>query len=165
MKKILLFSFLIQISYSIFSQNSEYDFWGIWDCGVVNENSPIRQISSGSYYYTNREYNWVAISYGGQGLIAGNFNFPLLGIEGMFIRIERYERVADGYLIYLIGRGLRNIENGIQTKNDVRLVLKMVIINENECLFQYYSRTDADGFRLTFYVIENQIHRRFRVSE
>jgi len=97
-------------------------------------------------------------------LVAGNFDFPLIGIEGMFIRIERYEQVENGFIFYLIGNGIKHVEGKPQFKDNVRLTLKMAFLGEDECQFQYYSKTDSDGFRLAFSFREDVIYRRYRVQ-
>jgi len=164
MKKIILLWTLILIATNISCQNIEYVPWGIWNCEPINENSPIRQLVSGRYYNSTYAFSWIAVSQNAQGIVAGNYNFPLLGIDGMFIRIERYERVDDGFIFHLIGNGFKREEIRTVFKDDTRLKLKMILLNENECKFQYYSSTDSDGFHLAFSVREDIIYRRYRVQ-
>jgi len=165
MKKTVVVLLFVIIATNIFSQNTEYVPCGIWNSGPINGNSPIRHIASGRYYYSTYVYGWIAISQNAQGLVAGNFNFPLLGIDGMFIQIEKYEKVDDGFVFHLIGNGFKREGGRTQFKDDTRLKLKMIFLGENECKFQYYSRTDSDGFHLAFSVREDIIYRRYRVPE
>jgi len=165
MNKLFFLVVLSLFSSYIFSQNYNIEPWGVWNCEPLRENPPIVRLVSGNYYNSNHAFSWIAISQNAEGLVAGNFNFPLLGIEGMYIQIERYEQLEDGYIFHLIGTGFRRGEERTQFKENTRLTLKMIFLSENECKFYYLSKTDSDGYHLAFSFREDVIYRRYRVQE
>jgi len=153
----------------IFAQEIRYEPWGVWNYDSIEKFSYIMELESGRYRAVSGGYQaWIAIIRNSKGYVAGNSNFPLLGIEGMYIKIERIEQVDDGYIFYLVGDGFKrgdgkNIKT--QFKDNTRITMKMTFINENECYFQYIPRVDEEGFHLSFYAKENEIHRRYRVQD
>jgi len=165
MKYFLIIILLLQFIACISSKNSKYEPWGIWDNEIVNKNSPIKQILSGEYYYSLNTLSWIGISQNSQGIIAGNYDFPIIAEDGIFVRIEKYEQIDEGFLFYLIGDGIKLKEGKPQFKDNVRLILKMTFISEHECRFQYYSKEDLDGFRYGFFAREDVIYRRYKVQE
>jgi len=165
MKKIFSVILFFLFSSCAFSQTGGYNPWGIWERGLINEHSPVKHLSYGSYYFSRYDLSWIGISETSQGVITGEYNFPIFAEDGIFVRIERYEQVEDGYILYLIGPGIKISEGKPQFRENVRITLKMRFISENECIFQYHSMTDSDGFRFGFAAIENVIYRRYRVPE
>jgi len=163
----MLLVLLLHFTIYIVSQNVknvERVPWGIWDCEPINACSPIMEIYSGKYYYSFGKVSWVGISQNAKGIIAGNFNFHLLAMDGIFVRIEKFENITDGLILYIVGDGIRHDTNGPKFKDNVQIKIKMTFLSENECMFQYYSKTDQDGFKLTFSIKENVIYRRYKVE-
>ena len=164
MKRVLSFLFLLNFIRCVNAQNSQYIPWGIWDYEPAGVGSPIKELPYGKYYYSRSTLSWIGISQNSKGIIAGNYDFPLLAEDGTFVKIEKYERAENSFILYLVGDGIKHDKSGPKFKDDVRIKLKMTFISDDECHFQYYSVTDPDGFRLTFLVKENYIYRRYKVQ-
>jgi len=164
MKKLLFIILLLLCSVYSFSQTKNYDPWGIWDYNEVNNESPIIKTSSGEYYCSRLALTWIGITHNSKGIIAGDYNFPMFSTQGTFVRIENIEKIEDGFILHLTGDGIKLDDRSYKTKDNVQIQLKMVFISDNECKFIYISKTDFDGYRLTFKAKEDVVYRRHKVG-
>jgi len=169
MKKIFIFILFLFYNICVYSQNVEYNIWGIWDYEPyekINENSPTRKLYSGRYYFSRGSDDWIGISQNSEGLVNVKYNYPLIGQgqKAEFVKLEKIEQIADGFILYLSGEGIKREGGKLEFKDNIKIILKMIFISENECKFQYYSKTDKDGFSLIAVIAkEDCIYRRFRV--
>lgn len=157
-KCIIILYFLVAVY--LYTQNVEYVPWGIWNETELESYSPIRELASGEYYCAG---DWIGISQNGSGMVAGNIDYPVFAVYGEVIKIDKLEKVENGFILTLLGKGDRREKDSLIFKYNVQINLRMIFISENECMFKYESKADSDGFRLSFYAEEDRIYRRYRV--
>jgi hypothetical protein len=166
MKKPFFVLFTI-LTFFINCQENTYDPWGVWDSYPVNINTAkIRNLKSGSCYVTGA-YSGVYIVQDCRERVAGDLNFPAFAIAGEFNRIEKYEKIKEGFLFYLIGDGIRHNQNTGKTefKDNMSIQVKMIFLGEDECKFEFQLHGNEDGFEFMIPVSENKIYRRYRVKD
>jgi hypothetical protein len=139
-----------------------FDPWGVWNKFPVSESDTIREFSTGKYYEVTMSGLYIVKKC--REAIAGNFKFPAIVIPGEFTKIEKMEKIANGYIFYLVGDGFKHVPDGTLFQENTRIQLKMQFKNEDECFFEYINREDFNGFHLSYFPEENMIYRRLRVK-
>jgi hypothetical protein len=166
MKKVILgLCFCLITSNYITSQENQLDPWGIWNTVPIDiNNSVIRTLKTGKYYDTG--YNWIAITQDCRDIVAGDFNFPAFAIPGEFNKIEKYEKIDNSFIFFLTGDGYhRNDETrSIDFRKDVHIQIRMIFTEIDECEFEYISKTDEDGFMLSFLPKDGVIYKRYKIE-
>ncbi len=168
MRKVTLcFSLSILLIAMLNCQEYSFDPWGVWNSYPVDITTDRIITFDGKQYYEAGNSGMYIVEDCKESFPFGD-HFPAFAVYGDYNKIEKYEKIEYGFLFYMIGDGTRRgilSVSKIAFQEDTRIQIKMVFINPDECRFEYISKVDENGFRLSFLPDEGVTYRRYRADD
>lgn len=138
--------------------------WGIWNKQEPSKQDNIRNADNVKYFEVGDDGLWIIKDI--SRIFPGSYKEPGFAVTGAYNKVTKYQELKDGFVFTLQGEGFRNnpIDSSPEWNDETLLTLKMTILDDETCIFEYLTQYTPESYKLSYIPLENVKYYRKRIK-